>query len=318
MDAKTTIGRFVRRLREQKRLTQDQLATKTGITYQYLSGLENGRENFSIEILESLGGALVCPLPQLVAGAFAPDSPASGGLAVRDHFRPQVPLPPGLKIAHLEAAMTATQSIIASINVNLGASGTKPLSAYIQGNNFSGLVSNIFCDALNDHSPYKHNSHQAYPDLINPLSKERGQAAGLEVKATIQIGKGGESHNGHSGWHLIACFQLDAATGNVRFIHLMFAVLNGHGHAEPDWTYVGSKVNAATGRRRTETYKTTLAGTTKLRDGSVFLDPQTVDFRRWRQQRKGAPPSWSIFARDQADHGWPQKGKLRPSKRGAD
>ena len=76
MDAKTVLGRFVRKLREQANLTQEQLAHKSGITYQYLSGLENGRENFSIEILESLGKALRCPLPQLVAGAFAEESTA--------------------------------------------------------------------------------------------------------------------------------------------------------------------------------------------------------------------------------------------------
>ncbi len=76
MDAKVTIGRFVRNLREQKHLTQEQLAAKTGITYQYLSGMENGRENFSIGILESLARALDCPLPQFIAGAFAPE-PAS-------------------------------------------------------------------------------------------------------------------------------------------------------------------------------------------------------------------------------------------------
>ena len=77
----------------------------------------------------------------------------------------------------------------------------------------------------------------------------------------------------------------------------MFAVLNGHAHAEPDWTYVGSKVNAETGSRRTETYNTTLIGLTKLRDGSAFLDPTAVDFKRWRQQRRGATPPYSIFAK---------------------
>jgi len=296
MDAKVTIGRFVRKLREQKRLTQEQLATKTGITYQHLSGMENGRENFSIDILESLARALACPLPQLIAGAFAPELTASGIIVKRDYFRPKVPLPPGMSISHLEAAMNATQSIVARINANLLASGAKPLPEYIQGNNFSGLVSNVFCDALNDHSPYKHNSHQAYPDLVNPSAKSGGKAAGLEVKSTIQIGKGGESHNGHSGWHLIACFQIEPQTGNVRFIHLMFAVLNGHNQPEPDWTYVGSKTNATTGSRRTETYNTTLTGLTKLRDGSVFLDPTAIDFKRWRQGRKGAVPSHSIFA----------------------
>jgi transcriptional regulator with XRE-family HTH domain len=297
MDTKATIGRFIRKLRELKQLTQEQLATKTGITYQYLSGMENGRENFTIDILESLARALACPLPQFIAGAFAPEPTASGITVNRDYFRPQVPLPPGMKTSHLEAAMNATQSIVARINANLLASGAKPLPEFIQGNNFSGLVSNVFCDAMHDHSPYKHNSHQAYPDLVNPAIKKGGKPAGLEVKSTIQIGKGGESHNGHSGWHLIACFQIDPQMGNVRFIHLMFAVLNGHNQPEADWTYVGSKVNATTGNRRTETYNTTLAGTTKLRDGSVFLDPTAVDFKRWRQERKGIVPSYSIFVK---------------------
>lgn len=296
METKAAIGRCLRRLREQKKLTQEQLASKTGITYQHLSGMENGRENFTIDVLDSLSRSLACPLPQLIAAAFAPETSARTVAVNRNCFRPEVPLPPGMNIAHLEAAMNATQSIVTRINANLLASGAKPLPEYIQGNNFSGLVSNVFCDALNDHSPYKHNSHQAYPDLVNPTSRSGGKPAGLEVKSTIQIGKGGESHNGHSGWHLIACFAIEPATGNIRFIHLMFAILNGHGQPEPDWVYVGSKVNAKTGSRRTETYNTTLAGTTKLRDGSIFLDPGSVDFKRWRQQRKGKIPAYSIFA----------------------
>ena len=295
MDTKTTIGRFIRKLREQKHLTQEQLANKTGMTYQHLSGMENGRENFTIDILESLARALAYPLPQFIAGAFAPESSSSGITVNHDYFRPQVPLPPGMKISHLEAAMNATQSIVARINANLLSSGAKPLPEYIQGNNFSGLVSNVFCDALSDHSPYKHNSDQAYPDLINPTQKTGGKPAGLEVKSTIQIGKGGESHNGHSGWHLIACFHIEPQTGNVRFVHLMFAVLVGHNQPDADWTYVGSKVNATTGSRRTETYNTTLGGVTKLRDGSAFLDPTIINFKRWRQKRNGATPSYSIF-----------------------
>jgi len=296
MDAKTTIGDFVRRLREQKNLTQDELAARAGITYQYLSGLENGRENFSIGILESLGKALDCPLPQLVAGAFAGPSAFAAVEANPEHFRPQVPLPPGLKAAHLQRAMNETQRIVSLINANLLISGAKPLPDYIQGNNFSGLVSNILCDAIDANSPYKHNSDQAYPDLVNPKLFEKGKPVGLEVKSTIQIGKGGESHNGHSGWHLVACFAIDQKTGNIRFVHVMLAVLSGHNQPEPDWVYVGSRVNATTGSRRTETYNTTLVGTTKLRDGSVYLDPTMVNFKRWRQSRRGPMPPFSMFA----------------------
>ncbi len=91
---------------------------------------------------------------------------------------------------------------------------------------------------------------------------------------------------------------MEAGTGNIRFVHLMFAVLNGHSHAEPDWNYVGSKVNAETGSRRTETYNTTLIGLTKLRDGSAFLDPAVINFKRWRQKRRGPVPAYSIFAKN--------------------
>jgi transcriptional regulator with XRE-family HTH domain len=278
-------------------LTQEQVAGQVDLTYQYLSGLENGRENFSIGVVESIADALKCPLPQLVARAFANASDTAPATVNPAFFRLDVPLPSGLTVGHLEAAVNATQSIVATINANLARSGAKSLTEYIQGNNFSGLVSNVLCDALHDHSPYKHNSDQAYPDLVNPKAREQGKQVGLEVKSTIQIGKGGESHNGHSGWHLVGCFQIEPKTGNIRFIHLMFAVLNGHNHAEPDWTYVGSKVNEATGSRRTETYNTNLIGTTKLRDGSVYLDPGAIDHKRWRQQRwaDAPPPAFSIF-----------------------
>ncbi|MGO9203464.1 MAG: hypothetical protein ACLQM8_23325 [Limisphaerales bacterium] len=90
---------------------------------------------------------------------------------------------------------------------------------------------------------------------------------------------------------------MDAKAILGRFVHVMLAVLNGHARAQSDWVYVGSKVNPTTGSRRTETYNTTLAWTTKLRDGSVYLDPRAVDFKRWRQARTAAIPSFSIFSR---------------------
>ena len=295
MDAKTILGRFIRKLREQEKLTQDQLASKAGITYQYISGLENGRENFSIEILESLGKALSCPLPHLVASAFAEEKIAPIPMANKEYFRSEVPLPPGLKLSHVEAAMNAAQRILAVINSNLISNGAKPLYDYIQGNNFSGLISNVLCDAMNDHSLYKHNSHQAYPDLINPSATHHRKPVGLEIKSTIQVGKGGESHNGHSGWHMIACYKIDRETCHIKFAHIMCAVLNGHTHPQPDWVYVGSKVNATTGSRRTETYNTNLIGRTKLRDGSIYLDPTIVSFKRWRSERLGKRPSHALF-----------------------
>jgi hypothetical protein len=39
---------------------------------------------------------------------------------------------------------------------------------------------------------------------------------------------------------------------------------------------------------------TSLIGTTKLRDGSVYLDPTLVNFTRWRAKRLGNKPPWAL------------------------
>jgi len=43
MDAKTTIGRTLKTLRESRGLSQENLAEKADITYQYVSDVENGK-----------------------------------------------------------------------------------------------------------------------------------------------------------------------------------------------------------------------------------------------------------------------------------
>jgi transcriptional regulator with XRE-family HTH domain len=294
-EAQKIIGACVRALREQKNLSQENLAAKAGISYQYLSGVETGKENFSIQVLESLAKSLDFSIRLLVATAYDNDGAAQSKPPRLEpqYFRPQTPLPEGLAMSHIEAAANLTQSIIHRINRNMILEVGQTLQSLIQSNNFSGLVSNIFSNSMNECSSYKHNHDQRYPDLIyKPCNGDAG--IGLEVKATINIGKGGESHNGHSGWHVIVCYNF-IENGDIQFVHIMFANLNGHQQSNPDWSYVGSKVNLDTGSRRTETYVTTLIGTTKLRDGSVYMDLSRVNFSRWRQARNGAIPPWSIF-----------------------
>lgn len=294
--AQRIIGRCLRQLREQQGMTLEALAAQADISYQYLSGIENGKENFTISVLESLAGALSLPVKALISLAYAESDLVEAPTVNSAYFRANVPLPEGLSIAHLEAAMNQAQVIFHRINRNLLFEVGKPLQAFIQSNNFSGLVSNIFADALNDQSPYKHNHAQRYPDLINTAANS-GRGEGLEVKATINLTKGGESHNGHSGWHTIACYEVDDR-GDINFTLVMFADLKGHQAAEPDWEYVKSVVNIETGSQRTETYITNLFGKTKLRDGSVYLNPIKVSYRRWRQARRNneAAPPWSIFS----------------------
>ncbi|TIL34049.1 helix-turn-helix transcriptional regulator [Mesorhizobium sp.] len=45
MDMRKLVGRNVQRIRQRKRLTQEQLAEISGFSQQYISGLEKGRRN---------------------------------------------------------------------------------------------------------------------------------------------------------------------------------------------------------------------------------------------------------------------------------
>lgn len=277
-DAKRIIGGMIRRLRETSGLSQDKLAARSGITYQYLSALENGKENFTIAVLEAIAASLGMDLPDLVGRAYGETTPPP--TVESKFFISRAVLPPGLNIQHIEAALNETHRVVRLINVSLKRVSGRPLSSYIQGNNFSGIVSNILCDSFSRLTPYKHNHDQRYPDLI--CKADRKGAVGLEVKSTIRPGKGGESHNGHSGWHVIACFNLNKDSGDVCFVHVMFADLIGHEKPDADWKYVGSKVNENTGSQRTETYTTTSIGTAKLRHGTAYLDTNAVNIARWR------------------------------------
>lgn len=294
IDAKTIIGRTIRQLRESSGLSQEKLAERAGITYQYLSAIENGKENFTIGILETIAKALGNEVPVVIEQAYANQLPVP--VVEPKFFIKKAILPPRLSIPHIEAALNDTHKVVRLINTTLKHVSGRPLSGYIQGNNYSGIVSNILCDSFSRLTPYKHNHDQRYPDLVCK-AKNNALIAGLEIKSTIRPGKGGESHNGHSGWHVVACFSLDKGSGDIKFVHVMFADLIGHDKPGADWKYAGSKVNEVTGSQRTETYTTTGIGTAKLRHGSVYLDSDVVNISRWRTSPYLAAPDYSPFKR---------------------
>ena len=58
MDMRTLVGRNAARLRKEAGLTQEQLAERSGLSQQYISGLESGRRNPTIVTLYELASAL--------------------------------------------------------------------------------------------------------------------------------------------------------------------------------------------------------------------------------------------------------------------
>jgi len=255
-------------------------ASRTRVAEWLSAGTEWGLVEILEELLQIAEEAGITASQSMTRLAFALDTEPVP--QVQDRFFRDIPLPPGLTNEHLREAMNQTQWMIVRINRSLRFGTGYPLINFIQANSFSGIVSNVLTDSLDQVSPYNHNHDQRFPDLRNPSN-----GVGLEMKASNKPGKGGESHNGHGGWHLVSCFKLDETSGDILFIHIEVAELVGHvDEPEGDWHYCGSTVNEETGSQRTETYYTTGRGTSKLRDGSVYLDiDQVTNWKRWRHDK---------------------------------
>ncbi len=58
MDMRKLVGRNAARIRREKGLTQEELSERSGLSQQYLSGLERGLRNPTIVTLYELGTAL--------------------------------------------------------------------------------------------------------------------------------------------------------------------------------------------------------------------------------------------------------------------
>jgi len=58
MDIQVKIGNQIKKIREKKKLTQLQLAEKSGLDRTFINHVENGRQNFSIQSLQKILEAL--------------------------------------------------------------------------------------------------------------------------------------------------------------------------------------------------------------------------------------------------------------------
>ena len=58
MDMRKLVGNNTARIRKEKGLTQEALAEKSGLSQQYISGLENGQRNPTIVTIYELANAL--------------------------------------------------------------------------------------------------------------------------------------------------------------------------------------------------------------------------------------------------------------------
>jgi transcriptional regulator with XRE-family HTH domain len=82
------VGTEIRRRRRERRLTQEQLAFRAGLTPHYLSTIENGHRDPSLSTIEALAGALETTPGELL-GARVDVTPAALELAKRIQKLPE-------------------------------------------------------------------------------------------------------------------------------------------------------------------------------------------------------------------------------------
>lgn len=66
MDIKDKFGLRLKTLRKEKGLSQEELAERSGLNRPYISGIEQGKRNVSLEVMEKLAKALGVGIGELV------------------------------------------------------------------------------------------------------------------------------------------------------------------------------------------------------------------------------------------------------------
>ncbi len=66
MPIRKEVGQNIRKERDRKRMSQEELAGLARTTQEYISRIENGTRNPSMDLLYNIAGALKCPVKRLV------------------------------------------------------------------------------------------------------------------------------------------------------------------------------------------------------------------------------------------------------------
>jgi transcriptional regulator with XRE-family HTH domain len=261
---KDALGKLVVKLRSEAGLSQERLALEAEVDRTRLGEIERGEANPTIDTLDKIAqtlhqtlGSLILQAEELSSGTARVPAPTINP-AYLDHT---VPLPKGLTHEQLAVALNRALALLDQIGLN-------PEMGDIQANIYSGAVSNIVTKAIAEASDFVQNKDTTHPDLYNPVLPKSDPDWGLEMKATNQVGKGGESHNPGQGWFMVVVYKV--INDQTHFVQVEVAEL-----AYDDWT-IHERAETS---NRTRTAVTKVAATRRLRENSVYLDPAHVPSR---------------------------------------
>ncbi len=272
---KEALGKLISTLRAEIGLSQERLALDAGIDRTRLGEIERGEANPTLDTLDKIAqvlkqtlGSLILQAKELSSGTARIPAPTVNPAYIDRH----VPLPQGLTHDQLLVALNRSLALLDQIGLN-------PEAGDIQANIYSGAVSNIVTKAIAETSNFTQNKDTAHPDLFDPSLPRTDPNWGLEMKATNQIGKGGESHNPGQGWFMVVVYKV--VNSQTHIVQVEVAQLN-----YDDWTIH----ERASESNRTRTAVTQAPATRRLRENSVYLDADHVSANIKRiKEARGQP-----------------------------
>lgn len=261
---KIALGKLIATLRSEIGLSQERLAFEAGVDRTRIGEIERGEANPTIDTLGRIAQVLKQTLGSLILQAEEMSSGATRSPAPNvdpRYIDRGIALPKGLDHDQLLTALNRALTVLDQIGLN-------PDAGDIQANIYSGAVSNIVTKAIAEASGFMQNKDTAHPDLFDPSLPRTDPDWGLEMKATNQAGKGGESHNPGQGWFMVVVYKM--IDSQTQIIQVEVAQLRYE-----DWSIHERSPDS----NRTRTAVTKPDATRRLRENSVYLDPGHVPTR---------------------------------------
>lgn len=214
---------LVKRIREQKRLTIEQLADLTGVHRTTIGLLERNERTPTLQVATQIANALQIPLSELIQEAELIESGRANADQLaefhqnrtpsRDYLRNEDKLLQtiGIDGATLLGAIDSCYQTLDTIDEQLIAKGALPIAHLVELANLSSMVGNMVGGGIADCSSglYARNRPHTYPDLL-PQSPP---AVNLELKMALETNKP-KGHLPKAGTYITFRYILGDKQGN--------------------------------------------------------------------------------------------------------
>jgi transcriptional regulator with XRE-family HTH domain len=214
---------LVKNIREQRRLTIEQLAELAGVHRTTIGLLERNERTPSLQVATQIANALQRPLSELIQEAELIESGKSGVQKFAEFHKKRKPSRANLRNedklletigvdgSTLLGAIDSCYQTLDIIDEQLMGKGALPMAHLVELANLSSMVGNIVGGGIADYSNglYARNKPHTYPDLL-PLAEP---AVNLELKMALETNRP-KGHLPKAGTYITFRYVLGDKQGN--------------------------------------------------------------------------------------------------------